>query len=169
MAACHQLSNGSAASNRKPGRRPCTGRSRGCGLCWRRPHFGSRSRRCGARRAETDRRESHRAGVRRTISKRQKAFDMSSRLEFVVDHAKPHAKVSVILLDWSVRESFHSLDYLNRQTVDREQYELIWIEFYDRKPKALLEAIHSAQGKGRTLVDKFIVMNSPGDFIFHKH
>ena len=29
-----------------------------------------------------------------------------SSLEFIIDHAKPQAKVSVILLDWSVRESF---------------------------------------------------------------
>ncbi len=94
---------------------------------------------------------------------------MSAPLEFVVDHAKPEAKVSVILLDWSVRESFHSLQYLNRQTVDRSRYELIWIEFYDRKPQALLEAVEAAEAAGRPLVDKLVVMNYPRDVIFHKH
>jgi hypothetical protein len=90
-------------------------------------------------------------------------------LEFIVDHAKPAAKVSVILLDWSVRESFHSLQYLNRQSVDRSLYELIWIEFYDRKPPALLEAVQAAEAAGSPLVDKLVVMNYPRDVIFHKH
>jgi hypothetical protein len=94
---------------------------------------------------------------------------MSTSLEFVVDHAKPQAQVSVILLDWSVRESFHSLHYLNRQSVDRSRYELIWIEFYDRKPQALLEAVQAAETAGRPLVDKLVVMNYPRDVIFHKH
>jgi len=29
-------------------------------------------------------------------------------------------KVSIILFDWSVRESFHAIDYLNRQTICKE-------------------------------------------------
>ena len=41
-------------------------------------------------------------------------------------------KVSIILLDWSVRESFHSLDFLLDQTVPRESYELVWVELYNR-------------------------------------
>lgn len=45
---------------------------------------------------------------------------------------KTPPKVSIILLDWSVRERFHTLDWLARQTVPRDQYELIWVELYDR-------------------------------------
>lgn len=90
-------------------------------------------------------------------------------MEFVVNYAKPAAKVSVILLDWGVRESFHSLKYLNWQTVDRSRYELIWIEFYDRKPKALFDAVADAEKDGKPLVDKLVVMNHPKEFIFHKH
>ena len=90
-------------------------------------------------------------------------------LQFIVDQAKPQAKVSVILLDWSVRESFHSLRYLSEQTVDRSQYELIWIEFYDRQPPALMQAVEAAEKAGRPLVDKLVVMNYPRDVIFHKH
>jgi hypothetical protein len=90
-------------------------------------------------------------------------------MEFVVNHAKPKAKVSVILLDWGVRESYHSLQYLNWQSVDRELYELIWIEFYERKPKVLHEAVEAAEQAGKPLVDKLIVMNHPKNFIFHKH
>jgi hypothetical protein len=40
--------------------------------------------------------------------------------------------VSVILLDWSCRERFQALDWLPSQTVPREQYELIWVELFDR-------------------------------------
>ncbi|MBI3862011.1 MAG: hypothetical protein HY290_08950, partial [Planctomycetia bacterium] len=85
------------------------------------------------------------------------------KLEFVANHARPRAKVSVILLDWTVRESFHSLHYLNRQTVDRSLYELIWIEFYERQPQALLDAVREAEAAGRPIVDKLVVMNHPRD------
>lgn len=44
-------------------------------------------------------------------------------------------EVSIILIDWSVRESCHILDYLNTQTVERNKYEILWIEYYDRKLK----------------------------------
>ncbi len=94
---------------------------------------------------------------------------MFAPLEFLANHAKPKAKVSVILLDWNVRESFHSLHYLNRQTVDRSLYELIWIQFYDKKPKALHDAVEAGEQAGRPIVDKLVVMNYPRDFIFHKH
>ena len=40
--------------------------------------------------------------------------------------------VSLVLLDWSVRESFHTLEYLNHQKCDRNKYEIVWIEYYDR-------------------------------------
>jgi len=40
--------------------------------------------------------------------------------------------VSLVLLDWSCREQFHTLDWLNRQNVDRNRYEIIWVELYDR-------------------------------------
>jgi len=40
--------------------------------------------------------------------------------------------VTIVLLDWSCRESLHSLDYLANQTIPREQYEIIWIEYYSR-------------------------------------
>ena len=49
--------------------------------------------------------------------------------------------VSLILLDWSVRERFHALDWLSRQTVPRKLYEIIWVELYDRiVPEALEKA-----------------------------
>ena len=41
-------------------------------------------------------------------------------------------KVSIVLLDWSCRESLHGLDWLQKQTVARDEYELIWVELHDR-------------------------------------
>ena len=41
-------------------------------------------------------------------------------------------KLSIVLLDWECRERFHTLDWLNRQDVPREDYELIWVELHDR-------------------------------------
>jgi glycosyltransferase involved in cell wall biosynthesis len=47
--------------------------------------------------------------------------------------------VSVILLDWSVRERFHTLDWLNKQNLPRDDYELIWVELYDRVPPEAMD------------------------------
>jgi hypothetical protein len=73
-------------------------------------------------------------------------------------------RVSVILLDWGVRESFHSLHYLNNQSVPRDQYELIWIEFYDRKPPKLVHMVEN-----EAALDKWLVMGHPSDVSYHKH
>lgn len=48
-------------------------------------------------------------------------------------------KVSVILLDWECRERFQTLDWLSKQDVPREYYELIWIELYNRVVPTVLE------------------------------
>jgi len=80
-------------------------------------------------------------------------------------------KVSIILLDWSCRESFHSVDYLNKQTVAREQYELIWIEYYGSVPGGLESKIKKADASSgsKPLLDKWIVMDMPDDLYYHKH
>jgi glycosyltransferase involved in cell wall biosynthesis len=65
-------------------------------------------------------------------------------------------KVSIILLDWSCRESLHTLEWLNRQDVPRSDYELIWIDLYDRVPQ---EALAQA--------DVVVTLNQKG--LYHKH
>jgi hypothetical protein len=47
--------------------------------------------------------------------------------------------VSIILLDWSCRESLHTLDWLSRQDLPRNRYELIWVELYDRVLPVVME------------------------------
>jgi len=70
-------------------------------------------------------------------------------------------KVSVILVDWSVRESFHSIDSLIKQTVPRDQYELIWVEYYDHRPDQIIKHVE----KGN--VDRWIALGLEG--MYNKH
>lgn len=84
----------------------------------------------------------------------------------LLDRPLARPKISVILIDWGVRESFHSLHYLNNQTADRDDYELIWLEFYDRQPEALRRMVAEAP---RPLLDRWIVLGYPDDLIYHKH
>lgn len=65
-------------------------------------------------------------------------------------------RVSLILLDWTVRESFHGLDWLSRQDADRDDYEVIWVELYDR---AVPEAMERAD----------VVMTCGQKGVYHKH
>ena len=90
------------------------------------------------------------------------------RPEVVLNRAKPGCKVSVILIDWGVRESFHSLEYLNKQTAARSSYELIWLEFYDRKPEMLRQAVERGGPDGPVL-DKWITAGYPKECIYNKH
>jgi len=93
---------------------------------------------------------------------------MCARPKLVRNHTGRKPKVSVILLDWGVRESFHGVEYLNRQTAARGEYELIWIEFYDRQPEALRRLV-DAGGARSPVLDKWIVLGYPDDYLFHKH
>ncbi|MGA2916325.1 MAG: glycosyltransferase [Sedimentisphaerales bacterium] len=65
-------------------------------------------------------------------------------------------KVSIILLDWSCRERFNTLDWLGKQDVSRDNYELIWVELYNR---IIPEAFEKA--------DTFITCGHRG--IYNKH
>jgi glycosyltransferase involved in cell wall biosynthesis len=64
--------------------------------------------------------------------------------------------ISLILLDWSCRERFHALDWLSRQNVPRDHYEIIWVELYDR---AVSEAIQKAD----------CVITCHQKSLYHKH
>jgi hypothetical protein len=65
-------------------------------------------------------------------------------------------KVSVVLLDWSCRESLHALDWLNQQDLPRQDYELIWIDLYDRVPDLALRR-----------ADVVVTLSQKG--LYHKH
>lgn len=64
--------------------------------------------------------------------------------------------VSVILLDWSVRERFQALEWLNRQDVRRDSFEIIWIELRNRVVPEALE-----------MADVVVTLDQEG--VYHKH
>jgi len=70
-------------------------------------------------------------------------------------------KVSLILLDWRVRESFHLLHYLKHQTVPRDSFEVIVIEFYDH--------VSSAVQHFESEIDTWVLLQMPDDCYYHKH
>jgi len=75
-----------------------------------------------------------------------------------------------VLLDWSCRESFHIFDYLAKQTVPRSEYEILWIEYYDRKAEPIDRHIKEAESAGDAPpVDQWVALDIPRDVYFHKH
>jgi hypothetical protein len=91
-------------------------------------------------------------------------------VKIVFESGKHTAGISVILLDWSCRESFHSLHYLARQSVPRDAYEIVWIEYYSREAPEIAELLRECQREHRPpAVDRWIVMGMPGNVYYHKH
>ena len=78
--------------------------------------------------------------------------------------------VSFVLLDWSCRESFHSLDYLAEQTVDRDDYEIIWIEFYQRRAAELDKKLADYSARRRPApIDLWTIIGMDRSLYYHKH
>src|SRR5574337_1091815 len=78
--------------------------------------------------------------------------------------------VSVILLDWSVRESFHTLEYLGRQRIDRDRFEVVWVEFYGREASQIKEMIRRNVSAGvPPPVDTWVVLENVSSECYHKH
>jgi hypothetical protein len=92
-------------------------------------------------------------------------------MEFVLDSPPANdPRVSFVLLDWSCRESLHVLDYLNQQTVPRNQYEILWIEYYRRRSPELCRRIAAARAAGAPPpVDVYAVLGMPETVCYHKH
>lgn len=75
----------------------------------------------------------------------------------IVKKSNKTPKISLILLDWNCRESFHIFDYLKQQTM--KDFEIIWIEYYNNKPKEL----------EKKNIDTWIILEMPKEFYYHKH
>lgn len=82
-------------------------------------------------------------------------------MQVIRQSARTRPKISLILLDWSVRESFHLLHYLNKQDVDRDLFEVIIIEYYAR----ISDAIRPFEDQ----VDSWFLLEMPEDCYYHKH
>lgn len=73
-------------------------------------------------------------------------------------------KLSIILRDWGVRKSYHSVTYLNRQTLPRCDYEIIWVEYHNSRPRAIQNYVEQGQ------IDKWLVLgreDSPSSHLMH--
>jgi hypothetical protein len=75
--------------------------------------------------------------------------------------ARKQPRLSVILLDWGVRESFHLLHYLKDQTVSRNAFEVILVEYYS--------GISEPLRKFESEVDTWILLEMPQSCYYHKH
>lgn len=82
-------------------------------------------------------------------------------MHFIKRQRRPNAKVSLILLDWSVRESFHVLHYLSTQTAPRDSFEVIILEFYD----SVSERLQPFEKE----VDTWVALEMPKGCYYHKH
>lgn len=82
-------------------------------------------------------------------------------MKFFKRQPRGRAKVSLILLDWSVRESPHIIHYLRSQTVDPDDIEVIYIEFYDRE----FEGLRRYEDR----VDIWVALEMPRELYYAKH
>jgi hypothetical protein len=82
-------------------------------------------------------------------------------MRFLKQSTRKAPRLTLILLDWSVRESFHVLDYLRRQSVDRDQFEVIFIEYYARIAEPLKQFTDQ--------LDTWVLLEMPESCIYHKH
>lgn len=82
-------------------------------------------------------------------------------MKLVKTSQRQNPRVSLVLLDWSVRESFHLLDYLRRQTRARDDFEVVIVEYYDRVSEALAPF--------EDQVDVWALLEMPKDCYYHKH
>ena len=82
-------------------------------------------------------------------------------MRFVKRSTRVKPKISLILLDWSVRESFHLLHYLGKQTVNRDEFEVVFIEYYSREAEPLKPFAEQ--------VDTWVLLEMPEACIYHKH
>jgi hypothetical protein len=41
-------------------------------------------------------------------------------------------RISIVMVDGSFREGFHAIDFFCKQSIPPEDYELIWVEYYDK-------------------------------------
>jgi len=82
-------------------------------------------------------------------------------MRFIKRSERSKPEVSLVLLDWSVRESFHLLYYLSQQTTPRDSFEVIIIEYHSRVSEGIREF--------ESEVDSWIVLDMPETCYYHKH
>jgi Glycosyl transferase family 2 len=64
----------------------------------------------------------------------------------VTTHNTTRLKISVIMVDGSFRERYDSIDFMARQDLAPQDYELIWVEYYDTTSPDLQRRIDARPG-----------------------
>jgi hypothetical protein len=82
-------------------------------------------------------------------------------MRFVKTSNRSNPRLSLVFLDWSVRESFHILHYLREQTAPRDSFEVILVEYYDRVAQQLRQFDDQ--------LDTWVLLEMPSDCYYHKH
>ena len=82
-------------------------------------------------------------------------------MKFIKQSNRHQPKVSLVLLDWSVRESFHLLHYLSKQDIDRDSFEVIVVEYYSRVSDSICPF--------EDQVDTWLLLEMPESCYYHKH
>ena len=82
-------------------------------------------------------------------------------MKVVARRERTGAAVTVVLLDWSVREQMQLLHYLRTQTLARAAYEVMVVEFYGRESAVV--------GGYRDMIDTWVLLEMPAACCYHKH
>lgn len=82
-------------------------------------------------------------------------------MQIIKKSQRKNPKISIILLDWGVRESFHFLHYISKQNINRNLFEIVIIEYYSNISKAIK--------KFESEVDTWALLEMPPDAYYHKH
>jgi hypothetical protein len=82
-------------------------------------------------------------------------------MKFLKSSRRKNPRISFVLLDWSVRESFHLLHYLGLQNVSRDLFEVLVIEYYSRES----EPVRRYEDQ----VDTWLLLQMPEECYYHKH
>lgn len=94
--------------------------------------------------------------VKRSARTAHKPYDHSRVAVRKANEREAKPRYSLILLDWSCRERFDPLHWLNAQHWPRDDFELIWVELHDRVAPEAME-----------LADAVITCGQRG--MYHKH
>lgn len=82
-------------------------------------------------------------------------------MRFLKRNTRPKARISLILLDWSVRDSFHILHYLGKQIVSRDLFEVVIVEYYSNASTAIQ--------RFEDQIDTWVLLEMPEVCYYHKH
>ncbi len=76
-------------------------------------------------------------------------MDEQDMNEAGIGNTGPRPKISVVMVDGSFRERYDSIDFMARQDLPPEDYELIWVEYYSDIHPDLQHRIDTLSGSRR--------------------